>query len=129
MADDPDQAIPDDHLLLRGVPPESWNFDENRPRTAALISQELSVDWSKMRTTDEFMERQDRKARGHGLITFQAGLPRSHKLTVRYYPNPPYEPDNDAHTLVLGKSKPFGKSVTDPKLVEIVHSAAKPLDS
>jgi hypothetical protein len=76
-----DKIIPDNDSLLRGVPPDQWNFDKGRPSTGALDTDELSVDWSAKRTNEDFIKRHKP---GDGLITFKAGLPRSCDLVVRY---------------------------------------------
>jgi hypothetical protein len=109
---DPERIIPDTDYLLRGIPPDQWNFAEGRPNTGAVDSDDLSTDWTAKREVDDFMKRHERKAKGHGLIRFKAEFPRSCGLAVEYNPNPEYEPDNDAHTLVKGKKgKTFTKEV------------------
>ncbi|HEY9871761.1 MAG TPA: hypothetical protein V6D08_21570 [Candidatus Obscuribacterales bacterium] len=124
MDDDPDRIIPDEDYLLRGIPPDQWHFPKGRPSTGALDTQELSVDWTKYRTVDEFMARNDRLKLGHGLLRFRAALPRSLSLTVRYDPKPQYDPDNDAHALVFGdRMKSLGAKVKDPTVVELLIKA------
>jgi hypothetical protein len=128
---DPERTVPDADFLLRGVPPDQWNYKEKRPKTASLNTDDLSTDWSAKREVDDFMNRHGRKAKGHGLIRFKAQFPRGCGLTVEYNPNPEYEPDNDAHKLVKGrKPKGFIKAVkrcNQPNSgpVEIVITAEK----
>jgi hypothetical protein len=124
--DDSESIIPDADELLRGVPPDQWNFGAGRPSTGALDTDELCVDWAAKRTPDEFMERHNRQALGHGLIKFVAKMPRECGLTVRYDPKPADDAENEAHTLILGKkNKTFINAVKKPELATIVLVATK----
>jgi hypothetical protein len=121
------KVIPDEDGLLRGVPPDQWNFDEGRPGTGALNTDELCVDWAAKRTPDEFLGRFSRREQGHGLIRFKARMPRSHSLIVQYDPKPWYDPDNDAHTKIPGsKPKSFIKAVKRPDSgIELLQPATE----
>ncbi len=116
------EHVPDEDYLLRSIPPIQWNTAEDRPGSESLKSgKELSVDWSKHRTEEDFMNRQGRATRGHGLIRFKVELPRGKGLEVKHDPNPVEDPDNYAHTVVIGSSNSFSKCVKNPELVEVVR--------
>jgi hypothetical protein len=124
--EDPDKIIPDDDSLLRGVPPDQWSFEKGRPGTGALNTDDLSVDWSAKRTNDDYIKQHNPD---HGLITFKAKLPRSCGLTVKYDPCPPYDKDNDAHTLIPGKKfGNFFKAVKREGDIIVVKAAVKQSD-
>ena len=129
MQDDQDTRIPSEDTLLRGVPPDQWSFEKNRPSTGALDTEELCTDWTRFRDADAFMDRHNRRALGHGLISFLAGMPRACGLIVRHDPNPAYEPDNEAHTLIVGTKKgSFTSSVKKPDKTTIIFPAQKLAD-
>lgn len=107
---DLDTVIPDEDELLRGVHPDYWSFEKQRPQTGALkTSGEMSVDWGAKRSLDSFMSRWNRREDGHGVVSFVAAFARSCGCIVRFEPNPPDDPENDAHTIVLntGSNKKF----------------------
>jgi hypothetical protein len=68
---------------------------------------ELSFDWARLATPEATATRKDSEGRsrnGFGIAALQAVVPRAHDYTVRHDPNPPYEPENDAHSLVEGET-------------------------
>jgi len=103
---DMDSIISMEDELLRGIPPELWNFRKGRISTGALGYDDLSVDWTKYRSVEDFTQR---RSDTHGVVSFHASLPREFGLTVRFDPRPPEDSDNDAHTCLFGEKSDRSK--------------------
>jgi hypothetical protein len=99
-----------DESLIRGVHPEQWNTQEDRPSSAAFNAHELSVDREEMRSVADCCN--IRPLFGHVRIAVEQVLRLG--LTVKADPigtdtlpfdTTPSESYDPAHALVLGSKK------------------------
>jgi hypothetical protein len=110
MSDSNDGAIPDDAGLLRRIHPDLVTPDKNlgrpRPMTGAFTDKEMSVDAEPiLRQHGLDWSFSLRNWPGFSLARFRAGDARARGLRVVHDPCPEEQPDNPAHTLVIGATK------------------------
>jgi hypothetical protein len=110
MADSNDGAIPDDAGLLRRIHPTQITDDQNlgrkRPMTGAFTDKEMSVDAEPiLRQHGLDLSFSLRNWPGFSLARFRAGAARAKGLSVVHDPCPEDQPDNPAHTLVIGATE------------------------
>ena len=94
---DSHQTKPEDRLL-RWLHPGQFNWEENRPTSAAFKDPEMSVDILSMTTVSESYERA-RKLGKNAVASFSYQQAIELGLEVKHDPIE----GNDAHALVLGK--------------------------
>jgi hypothetical protein len=110
MADIDDGSIPDDAGLLRRIHPDHVTDDKNlgrrRPISGAFMDKEMSVDAeSILRQHGLDLSFSLRNWSGFSLARFRAGAARARGLSVVHDPCPEDQPDNPAHTLVIGATQ------------------------
>jgi hypothetical protein len=116
MADIDDGSIPDDAALLRRVHPKLVTHDKNlgrwRPMKGAFLGKELSVDAEPiLRQHGLDPNFSLRNWPGFSLARFSAGAARARKLSVVHDPCPDDQPDNPAHTLVIGITEAIARDL------------------
>jgi hypothetical protein len=105
-----DGSIPNDAGLLRRIHPRQVIHDKNlgawRPVSGAFKDKEMSVDAEPVLHANGLGSMFSlRNSLGFSLARFSAGGPRSLGLAVVFDPRPDDQPDNPAHTLVLGATE------------------------
>jgi hypothetical protein len=107
QADNSDNAVADDAKLLRRVHPKQLVCDKNlgrcRPASGAFKDKEMSVDAETILHANGLDWRFSlRHSPGFSLVRFPAREARAKGLRVVHRPRPPEQPDNPAHTEVIG---------------------------
>jgi hypothetical protein len=113
-ADDPDIAVADDAGLLRRVHPKQVVSDKNlgkcRPASGAFKDKEMSVDAEPILHANGLDWRFSlRNSPGFSLVRFPAREARAKGLRVVHRPRPSEQPDNPAHTEVLGTTEAIAR--------------------
>jgi hypothetical protein len=107
QADNPDNAVADDDGLLRRVHPKQLVCDKNlgrcRPASGAFKDKEMSVDAEPILHANGLDWRFSlRHSSAFSLVRFPAREARAKGLRVVHRPRPQEQPDNPAHTEVIG---------------------------
>jgi hypothetical protein len=110
MADMDDGSIPNDAGLLRRIHPdhviEDKNLGRRRPMSGAFTDKEMSVDAEPiLRQHGLDLSFSLRNWPTFSLARFHAGDARAKGLSVVHDPCPDEQPDNPAHTLVIGTTE------------------------
>lgn len=129
---DADTCISQDDRLYRAFKPTEWDENKGRIGSGVLVSQEISCDWVRLRTLEDFMERLDRAKRGMGCISILVKDVRDVGCIVRYSPTGPDElgdPNNLAHVVIVpsegARTSKMRALVTEKKYV--LEQAHKPI--
>jgi len=113
-----DGSIPDDAGLLRRVHPRLVTYDKNqgrwRPMKGAFLDKEMSVDAEpilRQHGLDLGFSLRNWQGQGFSLARFSAGAARGKGLRVVHDPCPDDQPDNPAHTLVIGTTEAIARQL------------------
>ncbi|HEU0074978.1 MAG TPA: hypothetical protein VFS30_13330 [Dehalococcoidia bacterium] len=64
--------------------------------------EEISVDLGRLTTPEKTLERSGKPLLG--VVSLKAQVPLALGMEVKHDPNPPDDPDNEAHTLIIGEN-------------------------